>query len=174
MTNPIRCYLFCTSSITHILAVRVTLAERDCILHLYKATIEIIIAINIIEFIKKQPFWGCNVRNNAISTTGGATVFLHYRVVSISMFYSIYSVEKMAFYIQSVHSKKYLDIKDNNDCKGAEVIIFDFTGGKNQQWKHKNGNIVSELNGYVPITGIALVNFRSQTRTHNRILSVTL
>lgn len=80
----------------------------------------------------------------------------------------------MAFYIQSVHSKKYLDIKDNNDCKGAEVIIFDFTGGKNQQWKHKNGNIVSELNGYVPITGIALVNFRSQTRTHNRILSVTL
>ncbi|KDR12920.1 uncharacterized protein LOC110835784 [Zootermopsis nevadensis] len=55
----------------------------------------------------------------------------------------------MAFYIQSVHSKKYLDIKDNNDCKGAEVIIFDFTGGKNQQWKYKNGNIVSELNGLV-------------------------
>jgi hypothetical protein len=53
----------------------------------------------------------------------------------------------MAFYIQSLSSKKYLDIKDNDESEGAEVIIFDFHCGKNQQWKYKDGMIVSKLNG---------------------------
>jgi hypothetical protein len=55
----------------------------------------------------------------------------------------------MAFYIQSLDSKKYLDVKDNNESAGAEVIIYDFHGGKNQQWKYKDGMIVSKLNGCV-------------------------
>jgi hypothetical protein len=59
----------------------------------------------------------------------------------------------MAFYIQSVSSKKYLDIKEADESKGAEVIIFDFKGGRNQQWKYKDGMIVSKLNGYVRTTG---------------------
>lgn len=53
----------------------------------------------------------------------------------------------MTFYIQSVHSGKYLDVKDNNENPGAEVIIYDFHGGKNQQWKYKDGMIISKLNG---------------------------
>jgi hypothetical protein len=63
----------------------------------------------------------------------------------------------MAFYIQSISSGKYLDIKDNNESEGAEVIIYPFHGGKNQQWKYKDGMIVSKLNGYVLNTGVAFI-----------------
>jgi len=55
----------------------------------------------------------------------------------------------MAFYIQSMHSGKYLDIKGGNKNKGTQVIVWDFNGGKNQQWSYKKGRIVSKLNGYV-------------------------
>jgi hypothetical protein len=55
----------------------------------------------------------------------------------------------MSFYIQSVHSGKYLDVKEGKKEKGTAVIIHDFNGGKNQQWSYKNGMIVSNLNGCV-------------------------
>ena len=55
----------------------------------------------------------------------------------------------MGFYIQSVHSGKYLDVKGGSKDKGAQVIIYDFNGGKNQQWTYKKGRIVSKLNGCV-------------------------
>ena len=55
----------------------------------------------------------------------------------------------MPFYIQSIHSGKYLDIKGGNKHKGAQVIIWDFNGAKNQQWTYKKGMIISKLNGYV-------------------------
>ncbi|KAJ4448586.1 hypothetical protein ANN_10605 [Periplaneta americana] len=53
----------------------------------------------------------------------------------------------MAFYIQNVGSGKYLDVKDNNKGDGAEVILFEFKGEENQQWKYKKGMIQSKLNG---------------------------
>ena len=55
----------------------------------------------------------------------------------------------MSFYIQNVHSGKYLDVRGASEEQGAQVIIFDFHGGKNQQWSYKSGRIVSELNGCV-------------------------
>ncbi|KAJ9593321.1 hypothetical protein L9F63_015141 [Diploptera punctata] len=55
----------------------------------------------------------------------------------------------MTFYIESVHSGKYLDVKDASEEQGAEVVLFDFHGNKNQQWKYKNGMIYSKLNGLV-------------------------
>lgn len=55
----------------------------------------------------------------------------------------------MAFYIQSVHSGKYLDVRGGSKEKGTQVIIYDFNGGKNQQWTYKKGRIVSKLNGCV-------------------------
>lgn len=55
----------------------------------------------------------------------------------------------MVFYIQSVHSGKYLDVKGGSKDKGVQVIIYDFNGGKNQQWTYKKGRIVSKLNGCV-------------------------
>jgi hypothetical protein len=55
----------------------------------------------------------------------------------------------MSFYIQSVHSGKYLDFRGGSKHKGAQVIIYDFTGDKNQQWSYKKGRIVSKLNGGV-------------------------
>jgi hypothetical protein len=55
----------------------------------------------------------------------------------------------MPFYIQSVPSGRYLDIRGGSKEKGAQVTIFDFHGGKNQQWSYKNGAIVSKLNGCV-------------------------
>jgi hypothetical protein len=55
----------------------------------------------------------------------------------------------MPFYIQSVHSGKYLDVRGGcMDC-GTPVIIYDFHGGKNQQWTYKKGIIFSMLNGCV-------------------------
>jgi hypothetical protein len=55
----------------------------------------------------------------------------------------------MSFYIQSMHSGKYLDVSGGNKDKGTPVIIFDFHGNKNQQWSYKKGRIVSKLNGCV-------------------------
>ena len=55
----------------------------------------------------------------------------------------------MPFYIQSMHSGKYLDIKGGNKHKGAQVIIWDFNGARNQQWTYKKGMIISKLNGCV-------------------------
>lgn len=55
----------------------------------------------------------------------------------------------MAFYLQSVHSGKYLDVRGGSKEKGAQVIIYDFIGGKNQQWTYKKGRIASKLNGCV-------------------------
>jgi hypothetical protein len=55
----------------------------------------------------------------------------------------------MPFYIQSVHSGKYLDVSGGSEEKGAQVIIFDFHGGTNQQWSYKRGMIISKLNGCV-------------------------
>jgi len=40
----------------------------------------------------------------------------------------------MSFYIQSVHSGKYLDVRGGSKDIGTPVIIYDFNGGKNQQW----------------------------------------
>jgi len=55
----------------------------------------------------------------------------------------------MPFYIQSTHSGKYLDVRGGSKEKGTPVIIYDFNGGKNQQWIYKNGRIASKLNGCV-------------------------
>jgi hypothetical protein len=55
----------------------------------------------------------------------------------------------MSFYIQSVHSGKYLDVKGGSKDQGTPVIIYDFNGGKNQQWTYKKGLIVSKLSGCV-------------------------
>jgi hypothetical protein len=55
----------------------------------------------------------------------------------------------MAFYLQSVHSGKYLDVRGGSKEKGTPVIIYDFNGGKNQQWSYKKGRIVSKLSGCV-------------------------
>jgi hypothetical protein len=48
-----------------------------------------------------------------------------------------------------VHSGKYLDIRGGSKEKGAQVILYDFNGDKNQQWSYKKGMIVSRLNGCV-------------------------
>jgi hypothetical protein len=53
----------------------------------------------------------------------------------------------MAFYIQSVHSLKYLDVRGGSKDKGAQIILFEFHGGKNQQWTYKKGRIVSRMSG---------------------------
>ena len=55
----------------------------------------------------------------------------------------------MPFYIQSVQSGKYLDIRGASKERGAQVTLYDFNGGKNQQWMYKKGRIVSKLNGCV-------------------------
>ena len=55
----------------------------------------------------------------------------------------------MPFYIQSLHSGKYLDVRGGSREKGAQIIIYEFNGGKNQQWSYKRGMIVSKLNGCV-------------------------
>jgi len=55
----------------------------------------------------------------------------------------------MPFYIQSLHSGKYHDLRAGSEEKGAQVIIYEFTGGKNQQWTYKNDMIISKLNGRV-------------------------
>jgi hypothetical protein len=60
----------------------------------------------------------------------------------------------MSFYIQSVHSGKYLDVSGANEEQGAQVIIFDFHGSTNQQWSYREGRIVSELNGCVIYEGL--------------------
>lgn len=52
----------------------------------------------------------------------------------------------MAFYIQSVDSGLYLDVKGEVGAAGAEVIIYTFHGKKNQQWRYNNGMIFSKLN----------------------------
>ncbi|KAJ9593320.1 hypothetical protein L9F63_015140 [Diploptera punctata] len=59
------------------------------------------------------------------------------------------SYRKTSFYIESVHSNKYLDVKDASEEQGAEVVLHDFNGNNNQQWKYKNGMIYSKLNGLV-------------------------
>jgi len=53
---------------------------------------------------------------------------------------------EMAFYIQSVDSGLYLDVKGGHEAAGAEVILYAFHGKKNQQWKYNNGMIFSKLN----------------------------
>jgi len=55
----------------------------------------------------------------------------------------------MPFYIQSVHSGKYLDVEGGSSEEGAKVITWDFHGGTNQQWSYKNGMIFSKANGCV-------------------------
>jgi hypothetical protein len=55
----------------------------------------------------------------------------------------------MPFYIQSLHSGKYLDIRGGSKSRGTQVIIYDFTGGDNQQWTYKNDMIISKLSGCV-------------------------
>jgi rRNA maturation protein Rpf1 len=67
--------------------------------------------------------------------------------VKIIIFYFISGENEMSFYIQSVHSGKYLDISGGSKESGAQVIIHDFTGVKNQQWSYKKSRIVNKLNG---------------------------
>jgi hypothetical protein len=55
----------------------------------------------------------------------------------------------MAFYIQSVHSGLYLDVKGESEASGIEVIMYGFHGKKHQQWRYNNGMIFSKLNKYV-------------------------
>jgi hypothetical protein len=55
----------------------------------------------------------------------------------------------MAFYIQSVDSGLYLDVKGEGGDVGIEVIVYNFHGKKNQQWKYNDGMIFSKSNGYV-------------------------
>ena len=55
----------------------------------------------------------------------------------------------MSFYIQSVHSGKYLDVRGGSKEKGTPIILYEFNGGKNQQWTYKKGMIVSKLSGCV-------------------------
>jgi hypothetical protein len=54
----------------------------------------------------------------------------------------------MAFYIQSVDSGLYLDVKGEQESAGVEVIVYTFHGKRNQQWKYNNGMIISKLNKY--------------------------
>lgn len=56
---------------------------------------------------------------------------------------------EMAFYIQSVHSGLYLDVKSDQESAGVEVIAYAFHGKKNQQWKYNNGMLFSKLNNLV-------------------------
>lgn len=56
---------------------------------------------------------------------------------------------EMTFYIQSVNSGLYLDVKGEQESAEAEVIVYDFHGKRNQQWKYNNGMIFSKLNKYV-------------------------
>jgi hypothetical protein len=55
----------------------------------------------------------------------------------------------MSFYIQSVHSGKYLDVRGASKAKGTPLILYEFNGGKNQQWTYRKGMIVSRLSGCV-------------------------
>ena len=52
----------------------------------------------------------------------------------------------MAFYLESINSRLYLQIKGNEESSGVPVIIEAFHGKKSQQWRYVNGNIVSKLN----------------------------
>lgn len=56
---------------------------------------------------------------------------------------------EMAFYIQSVDNGLYLDVRGENEAAGIDVIVYDFHGKKNQQWRYNNGMIFSKLNKYV-------------------------
>ncbi|KAJ9573720.1 hypothetical protein L9F63_008883 [Diploptera punctata] len=55
----------------------------------------------------------------------------------------------MGFYIQSLHNKLYMQINGSEEGAGSSVIVDNFHGKKNQQWKYVNGKIVSKVSGFV-------------------------
>ena len=69
--------------------------------------------------------------------------------LKIIVFYFISGEEEMSFYIQHIETRKYLDIRGASKEKGAQVILYEFTGNKNQQWTYKKGRLVSKLSGCV-------------------------
>jgi hypothetical protein len=77
----------------------------------------------------------------------------------------------MAFYIQSVNSGLYLDVKGESEAAGIEVIVYDFHGKKNQQWRYNNGMIFSKLNKYVLQFSFSLVTSYIQNLLYCRIVS---
>jgi len=72
---------------------------------------------------------------------------LRKNVASLNQTVQILGEDEMVFYIQSVLSGKYLDIRGGSKEKGTPVILYEFNGAKNQQWTYKKGMIVSKLNG---------------------------
>jgi hypothetical protein len=55
----------------------------------------------------------------------------------------------MPFFIENVQTGKYLDVRGGSKERGAQVILYEFNGNKNQQWTYKKGRIVSKLSGCV-------------------------
>ena len=58
--------------------------------------------------------------------------WIHFTSVQMIKFHFVSGEDEMSFYIQSLHSRKYLDVRGASKEKGAQVIINDFNGGKNQ------------------------------------------
>jgi hypothetical protein len=55
----------------------------------------------------------------------------------------------MPFIIKSVSNGLVLDVRNNEKRNGAEVVLWPYNGGTNQQWEYKNNMIYSKLSGYV-------------------------
>jgi hypothetical protein len=55
----------------------------------------------------------------------------------------------MPFIIKSVSNGLVLDVRNGDKRNGAEVILWPYNGGSNQQWEYKNNMIYSKLGKYV-------------------------
>jgi hypothetical protein len=55
----------------------------------------------------------------------------------------------MPFIIKSVSNGLVLDVKNAERRSGAEVVLWPYNGGPNQQWEYKNNMIYSKLGRYV-------------------------
>jgi hypothetical protein len=55
----------------------------------------------------------------------------------------------MSFIIKSVSNGMVLDVRNNEKRNGAQVILWPYNGGNNQQWEYKNNMIYSKLGKYV-------------------------
>jgi len=102
-----------------------------------------------IKVAKVTRYCNCNVWNGSVTMERRTMTSLHFCENNLMSFHFISGEDEMFFYIQSVHSGKYLDISGGSKEKGAQVVIYEFSGGKTQQWSYKKGRIVSRLNGCV-------------------------
>ncbi|XP_023714204.1 endo-1,4-beta-xylanase A [Cryptotermes secundus] len=78
----------------------------------------------------------------------------HFRVAGVSSSAaSEYCTQQillsMSFIIKSVSNGMVLDIRNGEKRNGAEVILWPYNGGNNQQWEYKNNMIYSKLGNYV-------------------------